>query len=251
MLVRPDGIFSSWNSSAQHHASSRTMSTKGEETRIRSALTEISPNNFALVGNGQGVHLQNPAYNGPIISKDIIRISAAPISRPLTANATSFTHAPAQALHASGRGISLTAKSNQIYCDQNLIILSQSSQSDQSFCENSQPTPTFTFPNTTPVVRKRRKPSARKAAVAAGYNPLLSPIVEDRFAELPSPVRLATANAHGSERLVETDSATAGERVVIASHFALRPFFQKYLGRSGTRGHSWQLRENRGRGSLT
>ena len=133
-----------------------------------------------------------------------------------------------------------------VFCDQQ--VSNQTVQDGQIFVtETTQPSPTLTFPNALPIVRKRRKPSARKAAVAFGYNPLLSPIVEDRFAELASPDRAASIfslgdgsappspspSQDGAEQLVETESASAGELVVIASHFAARPFFQKYSGRLG------------------
>jgi hypothetical protein len=38
------------------------------------------------------------------------------------------------------------------------------------------------------------------------------------------------------ERLVETETATPGERVVIASQFWDRPFFQKYTQKIGEQG---------------
>jgi hypothetical protein len=132
----------------------------------------------------------------------------------------------------------------QIFCDPNLINANQTNKDTQIFVTEA-PLPKFTFPNVTPVVRKRRKPTARKAAVAFGYNPLLSPIVEDRFAELPSPERLSSfihldvgstspsPPDNVEERLVETESASAGELVVIAARFTDRSFFQKYVRRVG------------------
>ena len=242
MLVRPDaGFLASWSNNSQR----ATNSNCHEPSRARSALSEISPNNLTPIGNVQGVRVQNPSFGGAVICKDIVKVSSAPISRPLTANSASVSHVPQpHNLQAAGRGLVLASK---IHNEKNVLNLSQGPPEQIFYTESRQTTPTFTFPNVAPIVRKRRKTTARKAAVAFGYNPLLSPIVEDRFAEAPSPVRVAALGSDiplapfegsvfqddGSELLVETESAAAGERVIISAQFASRPFFQKYNGKIG------------------
>ena len=107
---------------------------------------------------------------------------------------------------------------------------------------------------------RRKKRSGRPAPVVANYNPLLSPLVENKFGELPTPARQAiiqrragrgdrlcfdeadsipevpqspkTPDEH--EKLVELDSAKPGLEVVISAKFRDQPAFETFKGKTGT-----------------
>lgn len=94
---------------------------------------------------------------------------------------------------------------------------------------------------------KKKKRTAKRQPVVQGYNPCLSPLIENIVGELPTPARLAYLSRSSpssspppkglldfsNEILVTDHNASAGNQVVVASQFANVAFFRKYVGKVG------------------